>query len=198
MFKSEKEKYLSLYAGNLRDVYVAIDPRGAEDGGYGRGNWGENALPFLLEKGCQILLDYGCGYGRFAQDAVNAGIKALATDIASVETENTVNDNRIAFFSTDGVNITLPSQCVDWVTSFDCLEHVPEENLDKVLNEFNRVSKKGFILSIAYHGDFLGTIPLHMTVKPKDWWIEKLSSYGKVYEWGETPTTKQPYLIIEK
>lgn len=195
MFKSEKEKYLSLYDGVLKDFYIKIDGRGREDGGYGRANWGENAIEFLKTSNCQFVLDYGCGYGRFASQAADSGMTVYATDIASVETGQIVKDERVTFFPTDGFSINLPNKSIDWITSFDCLEHVPEIDLIKVLDEFKRVCSKGFIVSVAYHGDFIGNVPLHMTVKDKNWWIGLFSKYGQVEEWGATPMTKIPYII---
>ena len=67
---------------------------------------------------------------------------------------------------------------VEYVVSFDCLEHCLEEDIDTIVNEFYRISTKGLMLNISYRqaserspdGEVL-----HMTVKPEEWWINKFS-----------------------
>ena len=197
-YKTEKEKYIDLYSGELSEYYIATDSRGQVDKGYGRANWGENAITILKEKGCNSLIDYGCGYGRFCDLATQSFDIVYGTDIASVATDNIVKNKKITFLDTDGASINLPDNSVDWVTSFDCLEHIAENDLHKVLMEFDRVSTKGFIVSVAFIPDNLGGVPLHLTIKPKKWWLSKLSNYGSVYETGSVPLTGLPYIVIEK
>jgi hypothetical protein len=54
------------------------------------------------------------------------------------------------------------------------------------------------VVSVAFIPDILGGVPLHLTVMPKEWWLKKLSKYGKVYEHGSVPLTGLPYIIVEK
>lgn len=198
MYTTEKEKYIDLYCGNLREIYIKSDSRGKVDGGYGRANWGENTISFLTEKNTKSVIDYGCGYGKFCDLASKTIDTVYGIDIASVATGNVIKNDNVIFIDGDGTTIPLSDNSVDWVTSFDCLEHVGENDLDVVLNEFDRVSTKGFVTSIAFISDNLNGVPLHLTVKPKEWWLEKLSKYGKVYEWGKVPLTSLPYIIVEK
>ena len=198
MYKTEKEKYIDLYSGDLKEIYIKNDDRGQIDGGYGRANWGENTISFLTNKNTKSVIDYGCGYGRFCDLATKTIDIVYGIDIASVATGNVIENNKINFIDGNGTTIPLPTNSVDWVTSFDCLEHVGEEDLDIVLNEFDRVSTKGFITSIEFINDILNGIPLHLTVRPKEWWLEKLSKYGEVYEWGQVPLKNLPYIIVEK
>ena len=119
-------------------------------------------------------------------------------DIASVATGNVIDNDKINFIDGDGTTIPLEDNSVDWVTSFDCLEHIAENDLNTVLSEFDRISTKGFIVSVAFIPDNLAGVPLHLTIKPKEWWLSKLSNYGKVYEYGSVPLTGLPYIIVEK
>lgn len=197
MYKTEKEKYIDLYDGRLHEVYVSFDQRGMSDGGYGRANWGENSISFLNDKKARSIMDYGCGYGKFCDLATKTIDKVYGLDIASVTTGNIIDNDKITFIDGDGTTIDLPDNAVDWVTSFDCLEHIAENDLNIVLQEFNRVSTKGFVTSIAFTPDSIGGEELHLTVKPKQWWLTKLSDYGKVYEYGYVPLTGVPYIIVE-
>lgn len=197
-YKTEKEKYIDLYSGELHNIYVKNDSRGQVDGGYGRANWGENAVPFLNSKGAKCVIDYGCGYGRFCDLATQSIEKVYGLDIASVATGNVIDNDKINFIDGDGTTIPLEDNSIEWVTSFDCLEHIGEGDLNTVLGEFDRVSTKGFIVSVAFIPDNLAGVPLHLTIKPKEWWLSKLSNYGKVYEHGSVPLTGLPYIVVEK
>lgn len=195
-FNSEKEKYYNLYindTGTYGENYTNFHGEG-----FGRGFWGKGVITLLQKLQPKSILDVGCGYGVFC-DAVSTFVpKVLGADIASVATNNIINNEKITFIDCEAKEIPINSNCVEWVTSFDCLEHCLEQDIDAILSEFNRVSKLGFILSISDKHDYHLDIELHMTVKPQTWWIEKLQSYGKVTEYGQVPETNQPYIIVRK
>jgi ubiquinone/menaquinone biosynthesis C-methylase UbiE len=198
LIMSEKEKYVRMYAGDLRDKYVAIDLRGKASGGYGRACWGENIIHYIKETNPGSICDVGCGYGVFC-DKVSEFIPIVyGVDIASVITANTINNPKIKFIDGEAKSIPLEDKSVDWVTCFDCLEHCAEGDLDAIFKEFSRVSKKGFILSIAYIPDEPFGVKLHLTVKPQEWWISKIQAYGKVTLIGSIPEVGTPYIIVEK
>ena len=194
----EKEKYKSIYAGPLGEYYVKNDSRGQVDKGYGRACWGENALQFLSAHSAQSVIDIGCGYGRFCDYATGFIPKVYGMDIASVITGNTIKNDKITFFDGEAKKIPLPDKAVEWVCSFDCLEHCLPQDIDTIFNEFDRVASKGFVLSIAYIHDICNGVELHMTVQPEEWWIEKISKYGKTFKWGKVPLTDTPYIICQK
>lgn len=195
---NEKDKYLSLYNGSLAQLYCSSDARGRVDGGYGRAFWGQGMVEYLEASQPGAVLDVGCGYGRFC-DAVSRFVpQVYGVDIASVKTGNVIDNPKVTFIDAEAKEIPLPDRIVDWVTSFDCLEHCLEADIDLVLREFDRLARRGFILSISYDQDYIGDVPLHMTVRPETWWIEKLSAYGKVVKTGQVPLTGVPYLICKK
>ena len=195
---NEKEKYVSMYAGALKDKYVAADLRGQASGGYGRACWGENIVPYLKEDAPKAVCDVGCGYGVFCDKVSEFVPEVYGLDIASVVTSNTINNPKIKFIDGEAKNIPLEDLSVDWVTSFDCLEHCAEEDLDTIFNEFMRVSKKGFIASISYIPDHPFGVTLHLTVKPQEWWVAKIQKFGKVSLIGSVPEVGSPYFVVEK
>jgi glycosyltransferase involved in cell wall biosynthesis/SAM-dependent methyltransferase len=194
----EKAKYLSIYQGELARIYKSQDARGRMDGGYGRACWGEGILECLAQWQVQSLLDVGCGYGRFCDAASRFVPRVIGLDIASVASGNVIDNPAIKFIDGEAKSLPIPDRSVEWVTSFDCLEHCLEEDIDTVLAEFNRVSTRGFIMSISYDPDSCAGVPLHMTVRPEVWWIEKLRRYGKVTKEGRVPITGVSYLICRK
>jgi ubiquinone/menaquinone biosynthesis C-methylase UbiE len=196
IFSCEKEKYYNLYSneiGTYGENYTATHGEG-----FGRGFWGAGVISLLKGIKPHSLLDVGCGYGKFC-DAVSTFVpRVIGADIASVITNNVLQNPNITFIDCEAKKIPLNTNGVEWITSFDCLEHCLEVDVDTILSEFNRVAQKGFILSISDGHDYHQHIELHMTVKPQTWWIEKLSKFGKITEYGEVPVTKQPYIIVRK
>ncbi len=194
----EKQKYLNIYSGSLSEFYKKNDNDGIIDGGYGRRCWGENIISHIRQLAPESLLDVGCGYGVFL-DKVSTFIPIIyGIDIASVETNNIINNPRIGFVSGEAKSLPFPDNYFDWITSFDVIEHCLEKDIDTIFNEFNRVAKKGFILSISYDPCNYQGIDFHMTVKQKSWWIDKIKKYGKIIETGEIPIIGGPYILCYK
>ena len=107
----------------------------------------------------ESILDYGCGQSKLL-DYLKA-------------------KRRYRYDPAIKKYIQLPKTKVDLVLCIDVLEHILEEDLDNVLKELKSLSNK-VIFSI---GTKLATHKLpnglnaHITVKPKKWWIKKLSKY---------------------
>jgi SAM-dependent methyltransferase len=90
--------------------------------------------------------------------------------------------------------VPLAGGIADVVTSFDALEHLLPEDVDPVLAEMRRVARPGghFIFSICTRPSRI-TVDgqnLHPTVRPLDWWIERIARVGAV----ETVGTSGRYL----
>lgn len=73
-----------------------------------------------------------------------------------------------------------PTEPADMVICIDVLEHVPEELLEEVLDDINFLAKKIVFLTISTRPASKRTIDgknAHLTVKPKEWWEEKLKRF---------------------
>ncbi|MEW4531403.1 MAG: hypothetical protein ACF8PG_10405 [Maioricimonas sp. JB045] len=119
-------------------------------------------LPEVLELRPHSILDYGCGQSRLV-------------DMLQY-------DDDVQVFRYDpaipGID-TLPVQQADLVINTDVMEHVPEEDVDDVLDEISRISDRA-IFNIA-------TAPArcilpngqnaHCTVRPADWWQARLQRH---------------------
>ena len=169
---NEKEKYLEIYSGVIGEDYKNV-----HNEGYGRGFWGENAINFIKELKPKSVCDVGCGYGRFCDKISEFVDEVYGVDIGSITTGNVIDNKKIKFIDSEAKKIPLDDNSIDWVTSFDCLEHCLPEYIDDILKEFNRISKKGFVFSISYVNDSHNGLILHMTVQSEEWWINKISKY---------------------
>lgn len=70
------------------------------------------------------------------------------------------------------------------ITMYEVFEHIPEVGLEQLLqNIINHLSPNGYFLgSISFleYRDEERNIDYHVTVKPKEWWVEKFSENGLV------------------
>lgn len=196
---TEKEKYVDIYSGELSKFYINNDTDGIRDQSYGFCNWGLGILPHVRQLAPKSLLDVGCGGGRFCNDVSEFISIVYGLDIASVETGHIINNPKIKFINGEAKDLSMfEDGQIDWITSFDAIEHCLEKDIDTIFSEFNRVAQKGFILSISYDECRYQNIEFHMTVKPKSWWIDKIKKYGKVIETGEIPIIGGPYILCYK
>lgn len=123
----------------------------------------------------QSVCDIGTGTGNFPREMVKLGYeKVYGVDFAS-----SPKGEGVRWIKASAHNVPLADRCVEWVTSFDMLEHVLPEDVDLTLNEFNRLATKGFVLTINYSKTMsvMGS-NLHQTVRHPVWWNHKLQSYG--------------------
>ena len=147
------------------------------------------------------LLDVGAGRGTFIAYARDAGIEAEGFDFSEWSVSD---EGRYPRCKTDWLRIhdaTEPwpydDNSFDFVVALDFFEHIYEDDLDFVIGELYRVASKYVFLQIAVSGTgglqgrnesgYLlkkgEDIPIglegcavagHVTVKPEDWWLERL------------------------
>lgn len=149
-----------------------------EDCNYGRGTHGNGAYIFI-EKTFHptSILDVGCGKDNlFCGEIKNKlhffNIKHNITKLEGCDFVDFPNSTQA-----DINSLHYKDNEFDVVVSFDVLEHILPEDVDNALQEINRVAKKGMCFSIDYKQVSSG---LHRTIQPEEWWIEKLSEFGKV------------------
>jgi ubiquinone/menaquinone biosynthesis C-methylase UbiE len=169
------------------DKYINVFVQGTTGtpGIYGHNNWGEDAYTYIETLSINSILDIGCGQGVFVNDMTEIFNipNVYGLDIAAVKLNKHIQNDKITWLDSQAHDIPLNDNSVEYITSFDCLEHVLEEDVDTIVNEFYRVCTKGLILRItyrqAYERTFNGEV-LHMTVQPQEWWIEKFSQKFKL------------------
>lgn len=119
-------------------------------------------LPIVLKlKPCAIL-DYGCGKSELMNKITEE------TNIPCYRYDPVI----------EGCE-KLPKQKIDFIVCTDVLQHVPLHDLDNVLKEITRFTKKCFFhIKCTEHPTlFFNGEPTNCTVYPKEWWYKYLNKY---------------------
>jgi len=127
------------------------------------------------------LVDYGCGSGKALKKFRDMGLDVMGVDLADNALDDDAKD--IKFVQS---NLWTPLQ--GWPKDFgyctDVMEHLPPEyTMLAVHNMTRKVDKMFFSISLVddEFGKVLGS-PLHLTVRPFQWWRDRLMDFGKLIE----------------
>ena len=146
------------------------------------------------------MLDVGAGRGTFTAYARDVGIQAIGFDYS----EWAVGEGRYPRCKEEWLvwgnalnRWPWGAEQFELVVALDFMEHIYEEDLDKVIAEMFRVTERYIFLQIATAGDPMGDgaraphytlrkgepVPIeleqyvvagHVTVKPEEWWYDRL------------------------
>lgn len=156
----EREKYKGIYSA--KEGYV----------GYGHSNHGNRAIRHVaVAMKPESVLDVGCGYNEFKKQVLELkkDLKITGVDFACPGAD----------IISDAHNLPFKDKEWDVLTSFDMLEHILPDQVDLVLKEFARVSKR-FVFSIAHQPSVIKWKGenLHPTVHSENWWILRIMHHG--------------------
>lgn len=172
---------------------------------YGKTCHGDNIVPLIDQlKYSDSILDVGTGNGQQCLNYKKIFKNVYGVDWVNWSTSDItpaiLKENNIVFFNCHANNIPLSDKSVEIVTSFDFLEHLIPEEVDKVLSEMTRIGKHIMIHSISHNPSVhkrrslqnkFGDGELHATIQGTKWWLKKLQNYSSyVYK------TRSKYLCI--
>ena len=122
-------------------------------------------------------IDFGCGTGRGAL-AISAHCDVQCVDFA--ENCRDAEAQHLPFLAHD-LTEPLPVSA-DFGYCTDVMEHIPTADVEAVLANITTAAKTVYF-QISTVPDEMGSLinqRLHLTVRPHEWWAEKLSRYGRV------------------
>jgi ubiquinone/menaquinone biosynthesis C-methylase UbiE len=172
----------------VKKIYDTLYAHKFSGRNYGRHNWGEGTYDLIKELKVQSLIDVGCGRNDFVEWArrqsswvkpgrqqpasSKRGMRAIGVDISSPKADVICPAHNLPFKDKE----------FEYLTAFDVMEHLLPQEVDDVLDEFNRVASKGFLFHISYRKSRVEVFgkQLHLTVEPESWWIEKIEKFGTI------------------
>lgn len=138
---------------------------------YGNAIDGLECIDDIMKRNPRSMLDIGCGHNQFVKKIKKINnITAIGVDIACLSAD----------FVAPAHNLPFKDQYFDMIVSFDCMEHIPEEEIDMSFKEFSRVGDRIYLkISLAHSKTKIDNEPVHVCVKPKEWWVEMSKKYFK-------------------
>ena len=137
------------------------------------------------------LLDIGCSGGGFVKTIHDAGGFAVGiegSDYSKIRKRaewNTIPHRLFTADATAPFTLTANEEPLKFsiITAWEFIEHIEEEDLPELFNNFNRnLSENGIIImSVSPIDDIVEGVNLHRTVKPFSWWVEKVQELGFVH-----------------
>lgn len=162
--------------------------------------WRQDALRDYLEArpiaypnvGWPTMLDVGCGRGETVQIALDLGVRWTGCDIVGVGVPESID---VIDSATD---LPYADSEFDLAICMDVMEHIPIDDVDQVLREIMRVSKRQFF-GISCKDDIDG---FHITVRSPHWWLLRLAEVKGPDCIVRTvaldiPDKKQPLVFLE-
>lgn len=172
----EREKYRHMWR---QDDYRTLSPGELQSEQF-------NFPELLRRRGARTVLDAGCGTGKTSIHLIENGgdaYRVYGFDIA---------DNCLEPYFDGFKDDYLTVGCLwrrgdfhgvyDAVICTDVMEHIPTEHVPAVLSNLRAVCRNIAFFGIALYDDGFGPAelgePLHLTVKPTEWWLDLFNELG--------------------
>jgi hypothetical protein len=139
----------------------------------------QSALDWMKPEAGASFTDWGCGTGKAATELAVKGFDVRLVDIASNAYTGPLPFVEACLWE-------LPEMpATDYGFCTDVLEHIPTEKVDAVLEGIAIRTRRKCYFQIALFHDthFTHSGPLHLTVKPGEWWQERIARHFKAAEY---------------
>lgn len=132
------------------------------------------ALDWMQPDPYSSFTDWGCGTGRVASELYSRDFDVRLVDIAANAYEGELPFVEACLWS-------LPEDLgpTDYGFCADVMEHIPPERVDDVLSGIAHRTRKACFFQIALFHDhhFTGNGPLHLSVFPPEWWVDRIAPH---------------------
>jgi len=140
----------------------------------------------MKDMGVKSILDAGCGSGKLMRRLLED--KTAGFDVTGFDIAKNCLDPYFDTFKDEILEVGVLwdsndfNKAYDAIICTDVLEHIPPEKVTLVLKNLFVCSCKFCFLGIALVPDTCGPgllgEPLHLTVKPAQWWLEQIKEAG--------------------
>ncbi len=145
----------------------------------------------LAFRGTKQVLDVGCGRGESITIGEAAGIEMTGAEVVPQLCEA-----RGVTLVPGAHDMPFARLAFDALTCLDVMEHILEQDVDSCFLEFYRVASESLI-GISLRESAWKRYTLHVTVRPVEWWLERLRAIFDRVEFYPTPAdTEADYLVV--
>lgn len=133
------------------------------------------------------VIDVGCAYGYLLRHLRKRGFDCRGIDFSRYALDNAPDDVKtyLSWFDLTSAatwcdKFGRRSQ-FELVTCFETLEHIPEQSVQQALWNLKKLMARGGTLVSTICTDLQpdwDTDPTHVTIKPREWWVEQLAQAG--------------------
>ncbi|MDB5555420.1 MAG: Methyltransferase type 11 [Rhizobium sp.] len=132
------------------------------------------------------LIDVGCGAGVAGLEFQKIGFRVTWLDLSDAGLDQKVDRKNFIQSPIWSDQWALRNKGLGWDYGFCCdvMEHIPTEYTTLCLDRIIKACRTTWF-QIALHPDEFGAMigkPLHLTVQPFKWWLERIASLGNVIE----------------
>lgn len=152
-----------------------------------------DVVNFLRQCGVRSILDAGCGSGKASRHIMTRHSGEF--DVSGFD----IADNCLDSFFDPIKDRYLTVGCLwnradfkstyDAVICTDVMEHIPKEKVAPTLANLRDVARKAAFFGIHLQPDNFGPAvlgePLHLTVEPPSWWLERIAEAGFRVHWSD-------------
>ena len=130
------------------------------------------------------VLDFGCAKGYLVKALRILDINAYGCDISPYAINKVDSDVRDYCKLSEDANKLIPFNFTfDWLITKDVMEHLDEEDIDKIIPQFKNNARKCFhVIPLGKDDKYVvrnyELDKTHCIRKPKEWWIEKFRRFG--------------------
>ena len=138
-------------------------------------------IDYLGLKKNEAILEYGCAHGFFVKAMKDFGFNCSGVDISEYAIGNSPNDIKDRLFLINQENYIAKIKHInnnfDYLISKDVFEHIPENELECLLSDLKKITKKIFAVVPlgdngtyrinSYHSD-----PTHVIAEDENWWTD--------------------------
>jgi len=154
--------------------------------GYGAVGHGLKIAHHLLSraKGRGILGDFGCGRGASFPPYIEAGFIVRPVDHVDALDPKWRGHPKVLPLAVANL-WTGPLPGVDYGLCTDVMEHIPEPHVSEAIAGLAKAVKYGCLWTVCHVPDVWGMRigePLHMTVRPHSWWLDRFAQHWRTVE----------------
>lgn len=129
----------------------------------------------------QSVLDVGCAYGYVTMYLQQLGLSAMGCDVSKWCEEQAARIIPNSYKRCPAWQLDFDDGQFDLIYCEGVLEHLPEDKINDVFKEFQRVGKR-FYLALAFAGrEGVDKTEGHLCIHDIQWWFERMPDYSWLY-----------------